>query len=682
MKITYKWLKDFVDIRLSPWALADKLTMAGLEVTGLEEKEGDFIFELEITSNRPDCLSVVGIAREVAAITSRKLKLPKIVQGLQPTVRRGPSTTGHRQLSLKIENKKDCPLYTARIMTGVRVDSSPSWLKKRLELIDCRSINNIVDITNYIMFEWGQPLHAFDLDKLSSPAIIVRRGKTNETITTLDDQQRVLNPNILVIADIDRPVAVAGVMGGKDTEVGADTKNVLLEAAVFNPVLIRRAKRILVVQSESAYRFERCMNLASTDIIAEKASCLIRDIAGGRQISRKATKITLPKKKKIILGIDRVISVLGAPIKKNTIEKILENLGLIINAKRKNSLVITVPPHRADINVQEDLIEEIGRIFGYGKIPASLPRVHPAIATLDTGRVVSLLKQTLVNLGLNEVVTYSLSGKEALQYFSDKNELIEIANPLSREQEVLRPTVLPSLLKCIANNLNQKQPYVNIFEVTRGFFHKESRIIEEPLLGIALCGTRPLLLEQGLVKDEEGFLHLKGILEALFGRLGIKEISFSGSENLQEVAVYCGNEKIGIMIRASRDIWEIADIKNKEAYAAEIHLDKVLSRVDMTKHFLPLPLYPAITRDISIVIRQEVKIKDILEAIKEKAQPLLQEARVIDYYKGKHIPQGCRGITISCIYRCKDRTLTEEEVNPAHSAASSVLTDKFGAQIR
>jgi phenylalanyl-tRNA synthetase beta chain len=271
MKVTYQWLKDFVEIKILPQALAEKLTMAGLEVTSLEEKHGDSVFEIEITSNRPDWLSVIGVAREVAAITNKKMKLPKL-KSLRPSAKSG-------QFSLTVEDKKDCPLYSAKIIRGVKVAPSPDWLKKRLELVGCRSVNNVVDITNYILFEYGEPLHAFDLDKLNNGAIIVRRAKHTEKITTIDAGQRALNPNLLVIADKEKPVAIAGIMGGRDTEVTEGTKNILLEAAIFNPVLIRRARQALGLTSESAYRFERGVSPGIVEEAAARAVELIQSSA-------------------------------------------------------------------------------------------------------------------------------------------------------------------------------------------------------------------------------------------------------------------------------------------------------------------------------------------------------------------------------------------------------------------
>ena len=302
MKVTYNWLKDFVGIRIPAQKLADQLTMAGLEVTSLEKKDGDYVLELEITSNRPDLLSVVGIAREVAAILGGRLKLPKINQGQKnKNLKEG--------FFIDVENKKDCPLYIARIIKGIKVKSSPEWLKKRLELIGLRSVNNIVDITNYVLIEIGQPLHAFDLEKLEGDNIFVRRGKGSENITTIDGERRDLNNQILVIADKKHPIAIAGIMGGKDSEVSSRTKNILLEAAAFDPIVTRRAARILGLSSDSSYRFERGIDLQNVDFASSRAADLISELAGGISILTKAT--ARPKEKNSLtrpLGVVRANS--------------------------------------------------------------------------------------------------------------------------------------------------------------------------------------------------------------------------------------------------------------------------------------------------------------------------------------------------------------------------------------
>ncbi len=701
MKITYNWLKDFVDIRIPPAQLADKLTMAGLEVTSLEGRGGDFIFEIEITSNRPDWLSVAGVAREVAAITKAKIRahsVERIADSrnkiLYASRRAGSrklrdSIAGKRYplnaktLTINVQDKKDCPLYTAKIIKGVKVGPSPEWLKKRLELLDCRSVNNIVDITNYVLFELGEPLHAFDLDKLNSDRIIIRRAKKGEKITIIDGREKALNPEILVIANREKPVAVAGVMGGKDSEVAGGTVNMLLEAAVFDPVLIRRGRRMLGVESESSYRFERGVDIELVEKASSRAAELIRELAGGELVLVKDSGSLAKKKTIIALDAEFVHKNLGINIAAAKIKSILSNLDFKVESKGKNILNVKVPSFRPDVKTGVDLVEEIARIYGYENIPNTLPVITPGINRPGLREQVGLIKNILTGLGLNEVITYSLIDRGLLKGFGqDYAESAEILNPLSREQEILRPTLIPSLGKCLAVNLNQKQEYINIFEIAKGFSKENGMPKEELILGIALCGVRSLWFEQGQVKDGAGFLHLKGILQVIFDRLGIRDYNFNLTPDAYKIEVALGKEKIGALHKLKRDVLDNLEIKNRDAFVAEVSLEKLSGSISLKREFKSLPLYPGISRDLSLILKDDVPVGKILQVIKEGAGDLLAETKIIDSYKGKQIPAGFKGLTISCLYRSCERTLTEAEVTPLHSSISGVLADKFQAKFR
>ncbi len=669
-----------MEIKITAQALADKLTMAGLEVTSLEEKGGDFVFEIEVTSNRPDCLSVIGIAREVAAITGKKLVTnPSVVSCQLPVVRKRKDLIEYQ---IRIEDKKDCSLYTAKIIKGVKVGPSPDWLRKRLELIGCRSINNIVDITNYILFTYGEPLHAFDLDKLISGAIFVRRARNGERITTIDAEQRMLGEDILVIADKNNPVAIAGIMGGLDSEVTESTRNILLEAAVFNPVLVRRGGQKLGLHSDSAYRFERGVSFETAEFASWQALELIQNLAGGECVLAKSSWKAKSKAKSInftISGVEKILGVNIAPLK---IKKILNSLEFQTKSKGKNSLLVKVPPHRLDVGSEIDLIEEIARVFGYDNIPKSLSAVSPRIDRPDT---IALIKGILVGLGLNEVVTYSLIDRGLLRAFNiDDSGCVEILNPLSSEQEILRPTIIPSLCKVVAYNLNQKQEKISIFEIAKAFSCDDGKApVEGLVLGIALCGMRPLLLESGLIRDRLGLLHLKGILEIVLERLGIKDYNFvSSRDNSCAITIEVNKEKIGSMMRLKQSVLTSLEIKNKDVFTAELCLDKIVRHSNLNKRFIALPAYPGISRDISFILKEGVSIADILNSIRKQAAPSLKDVKVTDYYKGKQIPVGFKGLTISCFYCSDERTLTEAEINPAHSRISDILKNEFGANIR
>jgi len=676
MKVTYNWLKDFVSIKLKPQALADKLTMAGLEVVSLEEKSGDWVFEIEITSNRPDWLSVIGIAREIAAITGSKLKAPDKTPF---KAQKGKLA----DLKIEIHDKKDCYLYSAKIIEGVKVEASPEWLRKRLESIGCRSVNNIVDITNYILFTFGEPLHAFDLDKLAAGQIIVRRAKSNEKFSAIDGSEKTLNPEILVIADKNKALAAAGIMGGKDSEVGFATRNILLEAAVFNPIVMRRGRQKLGFSTESSYRFERGIDIEIVEPASIAAAALIQEIAGGNCRLAKSSGIPKLKKKSIALDISRMNSVLGTDISLLEAKRDLGNLGFQVKQKAAHNLSVTIPSHRADVNLEVDLIEEVARIFGYDRIPQSLPCVRTQVLLNPQRDFIDLVRQTLVGLGLNEAITYTLTDKSLLESFigPDEPPAIEILNPLSQDQEILRPHLIPSLARCIAYNLNQKEEYINIFEISHVFSGDKASVKEGTFLGIGLCGSRAMLMRQGLVRDEVSLLHLKGILESLFMRVGIKDYAFSAI-NAQATAISIGKEPVGLMLKLRKAALDRLQIKNKDVFALELSLEKMFKHVNLDKTFQGLPRYPAIVRDTSIIVREGTAVKELLAAMQEKGQPLLRQARIVDYYQGQQIPPGTKSITISCLYRSDDKTLTEAEINPLHSAVCRVLTERFSAKMR
>lgn len=676
MKVTYSWLKDFLDLKIPPQELAEKLTMAGLEVVALEEAGGDAVFEIEITSNRPDWLSVTGVAREVGAICGLKFKTSELKETKIKIKDQLP-------LKISVSDKGDCPFYSGRVICDVKVSPSPEWLKKRLESLGCRSVNNIVDITNYILFETGHPLHAFDLDTLSQKEINIRRARQNERIITIDGQEKALGPEALVIADSDKPVAIAGIMGGKDSEVTLKTRNILLESAVFNPILVRRTKQRLGLQSESAYRFERGVNLETAKYASSAAAELILKLAGGRTCAYKSVGTEKISGSAIDLDLIYVSKVLGLTIPALKIKQILSRLGLGVKVKTKNILAVKIPAFRQDLKMPVDLVEEIARIYGYARIPKTIPAIKPGKNIPDNRDFVSGIKNILSGLGLREAITYSLVDRALLAKsgsVTGKN-LIEILNPLSREQEILRPTLLPSLIRCIAYNLDQQQENIKIFEIADVFSGSGDSTQEELYLGIALCGTNSFFLKQGLIKDEVTLLHLKGILENLFNRLRIKSFDFIRRDE-HKISMIIDQEEAGFMLDLSRHALDSLDIKNRQVVLAEIDLGRLSGRINPDKKFAAIPKFPAITRDLSFVIKNDVSVKSLLSAIEAKGAPLLRQAKVADYYQGKQIPQGSKGLTVSCVYRRDERTLTEDEISPLHNEICSLLKERFDVKFR
>jgi phenylalanyl-tRNA synthetase beta chain len=684
MKFTYNWLKDFVEIKILPEQLADKLTMAGLEVTSLEEKGGDFVFEIEVTSNRPDWLSVMGIAREAAAITNTKIKAA--TRHKTQDTSKGKKFSP-QNLHLEIENRKDCPLYTAKIIRGVKVGPSPQWLAARLELVGCRSINNVVDITNYVLFTYGEPLHAFDLDALKGDMICVRRAKDREKIITIDGDEKKLNGDILVIADQDKPVAVAGVMGGKASEVTEATRNVLLEAAVFDPVLIRRGRRALGLQSESSYRFERGVDSGIVEPASAEAVRLLQDICTGSCVLAKASQRPREKSKSITLDTCDSERFLGVDIGMPRIKSILSHLGFSPKVKNKTRLSVGVPSHRPDVSAAVDLLEEVARIYGFQNFPATLPAVKPKIPEFQERDAVLLIKNILTGLGLQEVITYSLIDRGSLEGFFPQEEAIAIANPLSSEQEILRPTLMPSLSAAVAYNLQQKAPYISIFEIAKTYREAGK---EGYSLGIAFCGVRTLWFgpQSPHINDQAGFLHLKGVLEVLFRRLGLQSKGefcyFAPAQSPDEYIVQAQNKNmtVGVLKRLPKGILDRLDIKHREVFLAEVDLEKIIPRIQRVKPVHPPARYPGITRDISFHTPEKITFERISEEITNNGGSLLQEVKMTDYYSGEQIPPGRKGWLVSCFYCSAERTLTDSEVNTIHTRVTQALQEKLGAKIR
>ncbi|MCG8430514.1 MAG: phenylalanine--tRNA ligase subunit beta [Candidatus Omnitrophica bacterium] len=677
MKFTYKWLQDFVDISLKPDELARRLTMAGIEVGSCTRAGGDVVFEAEITSNRPDWLSIRGIAREVAVVTGRKLKFAK------QTTPRGRKT--QQKVPVRVDNRADCPRYTARVIEGVKVGASPAWLKKRLELLGCRSVNNIVDVTNYILFEYGEPLHAFDRAVLEGSGIRVRRARRDETLAAIDGRNYSLTPGMLVIADKFRPVALAGIIGGKESEVSFATRDILLEAALFDQVIVRRTRQELGLMSESAYRFERGVDPAAVDAAAEAAARMIITVAGGRITGYGASGPCKDPMRTISFDTDRAERILGARVGAVKMRRIFAGLGLAVRAKGATRMSVTIPSRRRDIEGEEGLIEELARIHGYDAVPATLPAVKPAVTGPGDYDRTLRLKHFLCGLGFSEVKTYSLVSSAALDAFVQtgvSRRRVTLRNPLSSEYAALRPSLIPSLTSCAALNFNRHQEHVALFEIARVFLPSASAPKEVPALGVITGGVRSHLYTQGRVLEKMSLLHIKGVVEALIERLCGASLSFSGPGPSAVSDIMLAGKKIGSLSVVPQAALHHCQVKNKRLFAAELSLEPVFAFMRRRRHFTPLPRYPGITRDISCVVRDSVSAASLLAEGRKAGEPLLRQMRITDYYRGAHIPAGHRGLTVSCLYQSPERTLTEAEIEPVHGQICRLFKQSFDAVLR
>ncbi len=710
MRISYNWLKDYIDIKLPPEKIAEILTMAGLAVDALQKTASGALLEIEVTANRPDWLSYVGVARELSALTGAKLKLPSrhceprrgeaiplleiasdashprnlrdCFVGLRP-----PRNDKYKRVSVRVEDNKLCPRYTARIIRDIKVGESPAWLKMKLEAMGLRSVNNIVDITNFCLFETGEPMHAFDLDKIGGTEVVVRTARPGEKIVTIDGVERGLDASHLVIADISRPIAIAGVMGGLDTEVTASTKNILLEAAYFDPVSIRRSSRRLSVSTESSYRFERRVDIANILYSSDRAAGFIAQIAGGE--IGELVDIGAKKqagRKTITLEYARLNSILGACIAPAEIKKMLNSLGLAARSPAKDRIKFEIPSFRYDLNNEIDLIEEVARIYGYDKIPATIPAVPGQPERLGRDIVVARrIRAVLTGLGVDEIITYSLIGRKALESAAVPDaRAIEIANPLTNEQEVMRPSLMPGLLNAVLWNMNRKTKDLKLFELGKIYMKDaEGRFVEKQSLSLGVTGeiaswatgSRPVTI-----------FDLKGIVETLFCELGIREVSFKYTRCEAFAALTCAaiqinGERVGTMGKSAKKMLDNFGIKD-DVYICEIDADPVIRHADLKKAFVEPARYPSVSRDISIIVARDIANAQLVELMRAQATSILKRIGLIDRYEGKQVPEGKISLTYRLEYQDPNKTLEEKEVSAAHAKVLSALDEKFGAKLR
>lgn len=687
MRVSLDWLNDFITVKGDVNKVQHSLTMIGLEVTSILDIEDDKVMDIEVTPNRPDCLSILGIARELAAALNKPLKIPlSISKNIMKKGRGGGS------VKIEVSNKKDCSRYIGCILKNVKLSPSPGWLVSRLNAMGVRSINNIVDITNYTLFETGQPLHAFDFDKLEGKKIIVRRAKNGEDIVTIDGVKRELDPSILVIADAKKPVAIAGIMGGKDTEIASDTKNILLESAYFEPNIIRKTQRKLGLASESSYRFERGVDPGMVLSASARAQELIREIASGRvsgKISDIGTKISVTKE--ILLSLDEIPRILGIEISSQKAIDFFKRLSLFAAKKGKGKVLVRTPSYRQDLERDIDLIEELARLYGYDKVPAKIPRFTIQKTYEEEKKESTNLekeaKRILSSLGMNEIVTYTLTSRFSIEALGGSfDEVIRLKNPLSSNQEFMRASLASEMLEVISWNLNRGNTLIQLFELNKVYLKRSpgAEIQEKLNLCLGVGGTT-----SGNWKEkarEIDFFDLKGIMELFLTSLGIKPYAIDEGESFifkegMSSHIKIEGETIGAFGKVKPEIARKFDIK-QNVYLAEIYLEGLLRHVNFQRRFTPLPRYPSIKRDVSMIIDDSVTSSNILEVLRQESKGLVKAIKVFDVYKGHQIQQGKKSLAYTLEYRSDEKTLKDEEVGQIHKNIQEVLVKKLGAEIR
>jgi phenylalanyl-tRNA synthetase beta chain len=698
MKITYNWLKEFVEFDLSPSDLSKKMTMAGLETNVIESIDGDHIIEVDLTPNRSDCHSVIGIAREVSALTGGRFKTPDML------VKESEGDV-NKYISVTVENPALCPRYTARIIKDVKVKQSPSWLEKKLIAVGLRPINNIVDATNYILWETGQPLHAFDYGCIKGNKIIVRNAHKNEPLTTLDEKKLNLSQESLVIADSERAVALAGVMGGGNSGVTQSTRDILLESAFFNPISIRRTSRRHGIFTDSSYRFERGVDNEAVVAALDRAANLIAQLSEGNVVKGRIDcypkKISYPQ---IDLRISRTNKILGISLNSEEILNILNRLFFATTIIDDDKIRVNVPSFRKDIEREIDLIEEAARLHGYEKILKTIPSSKVSVSISTKSQVFEKeIKNILTSLGLTEVINYSFVDEK---YYDSMNipqddplrKTIKLRNPLSQNWGVMRTTLLPCIINTAVFNINRGIYDVGIFEVGKVFISDESRgqggkgssekkssrlPVERIMIGGAVTEKTEKIIWS---KGDRDFYYLKGVVESLLARLNIYDMEFF-PVNLPYIhtqkgaCVKINNEDIGYLGELSPAAAERFDLKDR-LYVFELNLNKILDKIVAEKKYKHLPKYPSIYRDIAIVLDSHIKSEDVYKIIIETGNSILKEINLFDYYEGKQIPAGKKSLAYSLVYRADERTLTEEDINPIHEKIITNLKDKLGAVLR
>lgn len=685
MKISYSWIKELVDIKTNPQDLALALSMAGLSVETFEEVSGDWVYTIEVTSNRPDWLSARGIVHEIVAITGAKFKKPQAARP-QGKLKKSPQAP-----SIAIENKKDCAFYYGQVIRNIKVGPSPAWLKGRLEALGVRLVNNVVDITNYCLLELGQPLHAFDLDALKGPQILVRRAKKGESMALIDGSLKNLDERILVIADSSRPVAVAGIMGGASTEVTAKTRNVFLESACFDPVLVRRGSRALGVSSDSSYRFERGVDPETVQVALERAARMIVELCGGspEEPVRSGQMISLMPRR-IVFDLEHALDTLGVDIPVEKAKKIFRDLGFSVASGGKKTFAVTAPSFRRDIKIPEDLTEELIRIWGYERIPLTSASIKPFV--LETPLAQVLEKRTrdiLVAAGLKEAVTYSLISEE--DYLKTGLAVPEgafvLENPLNRDYSILRSTLVPSLLKCAASNISRNNKDLELFETASIFSGGLSGGQGIMACGVVMCGEK----RASWLKEARAysFFDLKGVLEALFEEFGLKGCSFVKSDDIvfaqagEAARIMLGNDAVGFLCRVSAAVKKAHGIKSKDdIFVAELSLEALSLKASLKKCLAPLVVYPGVVRDVSFLAGESASYESVRAIICDEAGGLIRRVNVADVYQGKEVPQGYMSLTVSIEYGSNQKTLTDDEANSAHRKVLDALIKRLGVTIR
>jgi phenylalanyl-tRNA synthetase beta chain len=650
----------------------------------------DVRFELGLTPNRPDCLSVVGVAREVAAMAGSPLHLPA-----SQVTEAGPDIAS--LTSITVDEPGLCPRYAARLIRGVTIGPSPEWLVRRLEAVGMRSINNVVDVTNYVLMELGHPLHAFDFRLLRGGRIIVKRAGKGEAFTTLDGQSRPLDHRDLVICDAEGPVALAGIMGGENSEIQPDTVDILLESAYFNPTTIRRSSKRLGLHTESSHRFERGADVNMAPVALDRAASLILEVAGGEAAKGRIDVYPQPlAERRLAITARKTAEILGLKLDILDIRRLLQSIGLTaeLAENRDEVLYVSIPAFRPDLEREIDLIEEVARLNGYDRIPVTMPagRIvchRPASLQRHTRE----LRNAMVGAGFSEVINYSFTtpsawDKIALPADDPRRETVKILNPLTEEQSVMRTSLVPSLLETVSRNLAYRSRDLRLFEVRPVFLPQAGEELPQERLRLAavICGRRA---PEGWAQGNEAvdFFDLKGVLEGLFERFRIDRVNWDAS--LSEPYLHpgkactltAGKANLGTIGEVHPRVLENFDIECP-VYLLDLDLQAFFAETGLRHSFRAPSRYPDVYRDTALLLDEEVTAQQVFDLLGRVKAKELESVVLFDLYRGKGVPAGKKSLAIRVRYRSAEKTLTDEEISSVHGRIVETLCKNLGAEIR
>lgn len=674
MIVSWNWLKEYVELDMPVEEATDRLTMSGLNLETVDNLENDFAIDLEVTSNRPDCLGHIGVAREISVLFDRELNVsdpkPKTIKDKTSDV-----------TSVEIQCDDLCPRYIARVIRGVKIGPSPDWLKQRLETLGIASINNVVDITNYVLMECGQPLHAFDLDKLNGQKIIVRQAKAGEKITAIDQREYELDSEMCVIADADQPVAIGGVMGGLETEIGDQTVNVLIETADFSPLSIRTTARKLSLHSPSSYRFERGIDAHQLDWASRRCCELILELAGGELLKEEIYAGTQPEKKQAPapLRFDQISRLLGIKITQKEAIQILKSLGLKQQGKVSNGTAQFVAPSwRRDLTREVDLIEEVARIHGYENIPDNV--VVPLELSTPTlrDRVTKQVYHVLTATGFYEAVTLSFVSEEMSKLFSmhaDKTPL-KVEHSSRRQENVLRQSLIPSLLQSRRENERHGTFNAQLFEV--------AKIYLEAIPGESEQRVEPTVLS---LVTGKSFSELKGLIETLVDAADHDAVVETRPCDADQFVPGRGAEVLlngtlwGLMGELDRSVTDRLDLRDAVT-VAELDLVMLEKAAQLTPQYTLLPQFPSVNRDMNFMLDEIVTWKQLDDVVRSSAGDLLESVTFSEQYRGKQIDPGKKSYVVRVGYRSEKRTLTNDEIETIQTRVIASCEKELGATLR